>query len=84
MTGIIDGESGKILEWEIREPNSRGVKHDGKRYYTTTPTIYYVECKEAGCTFEHEGRNALALAAIHHDKSGHHVKVWCIRTIEYG
>jgi hypothetical protein len=83
VTTIVDPESGKIL-WDVREPNERGIKHDGNRYYKTSPTIYYAECQEPGCDFMLEGRNALAVGAIHHDKHGHPVKIWAVRTIEYG
>lgn len=41
---------------------------------------YVAEC--AGCVTRHTGPNAQALAAVHHDRTGHVITV--TRTVTYG
>lgn len=53
-----------------------------RRAYWRTKPDYIVECQ--GCQFEQFGRNALGLAAQHHDRTGHVVRVETSLAIYYG
>jgi len=77
----LERDGTRSMEWLVREPDANGIKHDGKRFYRSSATTHDVECKD--CEFYLDGRNGLGLAAQHHDRTGHHVIVWSIRTIEY-
>lgn len=75
---------GRQIIWAVREPDASGTKHDGHRYYKTTGTIFYAECKEKGCNWNLEGPNGLGCGSLHHDKHGHHVEVFAVRAVHYG
>ena len=52
-----------------------------ERNYWTTKTDYRAECHD--CSWSADGRNGLAIAAKHHDKTSHTVFVDILRTVVY-
>ncbi len=49
-----------------------------------TNTVTTIEAQCGTCTWASELPNAVGVAAIHHDKTGHVVNVHVARTITYG
>ena len=81
---IMENEVGQatLLQWEVREVAPNGAKWDGNRWMRSSATTWDVYCTE--CAFMTDGRNGLANASQHHDRTGHFVVADAYRRIEYG
>lgn len=55
-----------------------------KRVTAVADANYRAFCENEECGWRKEGVNALALAALHHDKSGHPTRTEKTQTILYG
>jgi len=55
----------------------------GREAHVTRPDLR-AECREPGCGWTAYRRNALGIAARHHDTTGHTVRVEIERVVYYG